>query len=207
MVSDARVKIVIFAVVMTLMLLAGCATLRNGDDGFVRDAQPPLPLETADLKPGLAVLFFDKTFVRHLDSLPKGERARERGRPGAPIPYLNFQFGRGMIFDSGTNRGLGMEISGYIRLDQPGTYAFQANSNDGFRLFIDGQQLIDDPNWHSDRLSPVARIAVSNPGWYSLRIRYFQRKGTATIQLYWQPPGKEALTIIPPKALAHQQPY
>ena len=207
MVIDARVRAVMLSLWVPVILLTGCATLMNGDDGFVRASQPVLPLETSSLEPGLAVLYFDKTFVRHLDSLPKGERARERGRPGAPIAYLNHQFGRGMIFDSGTNRGLGMEISGYIRLEQTGTYAFQANTNDGFRLYINGQQLIDDPGWHADRLSPIARMTISEPGWYSLRIRYFQRKGTATIQLYWQPPGETALAIVPSKALAHQQPY
>ena len=164
-------------------------------------------MDTPSLKAGLAVLYFDKIFVRHLDALPQGERAQERGRPGPPIPYLNHQFGRSEIFDSGTNRGLGMEISGYIRLDRPGTYGFQANSNDGFRLYIDGHLLIDDPNWHSDRLSPEAQLPVTAPGWYSLRARYFQRKGTATIQLYWRPPGEDAFSIVPAKVLAHQQPY
>ena len=205
MLVDARLKSVGIAIVLVFTLLAGCATSPN--EGFVRPSQLSLPLDTSALEPGLAVLYFDKIFVRHLDMLPKGENAQERGRPGAPIPYLNHQFGRSQIFDSGTNRGLGMEISGYIRLDRPGTYGFQANSNDGFRLYIDGHLLIDDPNWHSDRLSPEAQLPVTEPGWYSLRARYFQRKGTATIQLYWRPPGENAFSIVPAKVLAHQEPY
>lgn len=205
MLADVRLKTLGIATILVFTLLAGCATSPN--EGFVRPSQLALPLDTSTLEPGLAVLYFDKIFVRHLDMLPKGEYAQERGRPGAPIPYLNHQFGRSQIFDSGTNRGLGMEISGYIRLDRPGTYGFQANSNDGFRLYIDGQLLIDDPNWHSDRLSPEAQMPVTEPGWYSLRARYFQRKGTATIQLYWRPPGEDAFSIVPAKVLAHQQPY
>ncbi len=207
MLSDVRLKYLNIAILLVFTLMAGCATAPKGSDGFVRPAQAMLPLDTTTLEPGLAVLYFDKIFVRHLDALPQGDDAQERGRPGAPIPYLNHQFGRSPIFDSGTNRGLGMEISGYIRLDRPGTYGFQANSNDGFRLYIDGHLLVDDPNWHADQLSPEARLPITTPGWYSLRARYFQRKGTATIQLYWQPPGEEGFSIVPAKVLAHQQPY
>jgi len=205
MMLDVHRKYVGIPLLIVFALLAGCATAPN--EGFVRPSQLSLPLDTSSLEPGLAVLYFDKIFVRHLDMLPKGENAQERGRPGAPIPYLNHQFGRSQIFDSGTNRGLGMEISGYIRFDRPGTYGFQANSNDGFRLYIDGHLLIDDPNWHSDRLSPETQLPVTEPGWYSLRARYFQRKGTAAIHLYWRPPGEEKFSIVPAKVLAHQQPY
>jgi hypothetical protein len=202
-----RVKPAIIPLMLMLILLAGCATSPDGADGFVRPPQAYLPLNTEGLEPGLAVLYLKHNFVRSLDLLPQGEKAREKGQPGPPIPYLNHQFGRSPIFDSGTNRGIGMEISGFIRLEQPGTYGFQANSNDGFRLYIDGQLLVDDPDWHSDRLSPEARLSITEPGWYSLRCRYFQRKGTATIQLYWQPPGDNRFTIVPAKVLAHQQSY
>ena len=203
--SDVQYKLFAIALLVVFTLLTGCAS--SPHQGFVRPSQESLPLDTPDLKPGLAVLYFDKIFIRHLDTLPEGERAKKRGRPGNPIPYLNHQFGRSEIFDSGTNRGLGMEISGFIRFDTPGTYGFQANSNDGFRLYIDGQLLVDDPNWHSDRLSPVGHLDIAQPGWYSLRARYFQRKGTAAIHLYWQPPGEDKLSIVPAKVLAHQEPY
>jgi len=206
-----RVKPAIIPLALMVILLAGCATSPNGADGFVRPPQAYLPLNIEGLEAGLAVLYFDQNFVRckssHLDDLPQGDNAKERGRPGAPIPYLNHQFGRSEIFDSGTNRLLGMEISGYIRFDRPGTYGFQANSNDGFRLYIDGHLLIDDPAWHSDRLSPEAQLPITEPGWYSLRARYYQCKGTAAIHLYWRPPGAEKFSIVPAKVLAHQQSY
>lgn len=195
------------ALVVLFILLTGCATVPDGANGFTAAPRQPLPLAAEDLQPGLAVLYFKHSFVRHLDRLPGGDTARERGWSGAPIPNLNHQFGRGNIFDSGTNRGIALELSGYIRLEQPGTYGFQANSNDGFRLFIDGRRRIDDPFWHSDRLSPQAQVVITEPGWYSLRMRYFQRKGTATLQLYWRPPGEQTFAIVPARVLAHDQSY
>jgi len=187
-------------------VLGGCASSPQGADGFVYAAQPVLPLGTDALEPGLAVLYFKHAFVRSLDALPQGEEARQKAWPGPPVPYLNHQFGREEVFASGTNRGIAMEFWGYIRLEHTGPYRFQINSNDGVRLYVGDQLLVDDPEGHSDRLSPEAPLTVSTPGWHNLRLRYFQRKGTATLQLYWKPPGADHFTIVPAKVLAHRQP-
>jgi len=197
----------VLAVVALWVALGGCASTPQGQDGFVHAAQPVLALETNDLRPGLAVLYFKHGFVRSLDALPQGEDARNQGWPGPPVPYLNHQFGRGEILASGTNRGIAMEFSGYIRLEEAGLYRFQINSNDGVRLYVDDHVLIDDPEWHSDRLSPEALLTVTTPGWHSLRLRYFQRKGTAALQLYWKHPGANRFSIVPARVLAHRQPY
>lgn len=197
---------VVFLVTLSALHLAlmGCATTPESPPGLTIAPQPALPLTEDTLQPGLTLFYFEHPFVRHIDDLPPMATVRGKGRSGPPIPYLNHQFGRGEIFDSGTNRGIAMEIEGLIRLDRPGTYGFQANTNDGFRLYIDGRLLIDDPAWHSDRLSPAATVVVSDPGWYSLRALYFQRKGTATLQLYWKPPGDTTFSIVPARVLAHR---
>ena len=198
-------SLVLIAAVALLGLLGGCASSPPGADGFAFSAQPPLPLDTDRLESGLAVLYFKHHFVRSLDALPDGAESRGRGWTGAPIPNLNHQFGRGEVFGSGTNRGIALELDGYIRLARSGTYRFKANSNDGIRMYIGSQRLIDDPDWHSDRMSPEASFAVRQPGWYSLRLRYFQRKGTASLQLYWSPPGQDQFSIVPAEVLAHQR--
>lgn len=189
---------------LILILGAGCAVTPTGPAAFTVTPEPSLPLTARGLQPGLAVHYFEHKFVRHLDDLPSAEVVQEKGWSGPAVPYLNHQFGRGEVFDSGTNRGIAMELNGFIRLDRAGTYGFQANTNDGFRLFIDGQLLIEDPSWHSDRLSPEALVVVTDPGWYAVHIRYFQRKGTSTLQLYWKPPQEASFSIVPARVLAHR---
>jgi hypothetical protein len=164
----------------------------------------PLPLETR-LEPGLAVRYWD-VFVRHVDELPREETLLVKSRGGPPLRFIDHQFGRGEVFDSGTNRGIGLEITGFIRLDRTGTYRFQTLSNDGVRVYLDGRTLIDDPAQHSDQLSPEARLEVVRPAWYPLGLRYFQRKGTAALVLYWQPPGAAGLQPVPPEAFGHRPP-
>jgi hypothetical protein len=192
---------------ITVLLLAACASVQDG--GFTRPASPALPVASDDLQPGLAVLYFPKHFVRHIDALPQGEAARTKGIPGPPVTNLNRRFGRGQVFKSGTNRGVGVEMNGWILLEQPGRYQFKVNSNDGFRMFIDGRLLLEDPAWHStgDRTTPAASFEVREPAWYSLRLRYFQRKGTATFQFSWKPPGEADFSPVPGRVLAHRTPY
>jgi hypothetical protein len=194
-------------IMIMVLLLAACASVQDG--GFVRPASPALPVAAANLQPGLAVLYFPNHFVRHIDGLPQGEAARAKGVPGPPVSNLNRRFGRGQVFQSGTNRGVGVEMGGWMLLAKPGRYQFKVTSNDGFRLFMDGRLLLEDPAWHSagDRTTPAAEFEVREPGWYSLRIRYFQRKGTAAFQFFWQPPEEAEFSPVPGQVLAHRTPY
>jgi hypothetical protein len=201
--------------VVLIMALAACVSYADDQgvksDGFASPASIALPLASEGLKPGLAVLYFKNTSIRHIDALPKGERSRKIGRPGPPITNLNRRFGRGEVFKSGSNRLVGLEMSGFIRLEKPGQYTFQVYSNDGFRLYLDGALLVEDPAWHQksykNRLKTSKPFHVSDPGWYSLRIRYFQRKGTAAFQFYWQPPGEAEFQPVPSPVLAHRESY
>ncbi|MDJ0874026.1 MAG: PA14 domain-containing protein [Desulfobacterales bacterium] len=205
--STKRLQTAAIILLLSATLLAGCASVRDG--GFARPAAAPMPEMADEMKPGLAVLYFPKRFVRHVDILPQGEEALAKGVAGPPVTNLNRRFGRGEVFKSGTNRGIGMEMSGFILLDKPGRYQFQVNSNDGFRLSLDGRVLLEDPAWHpsGDQLTPPAEFVVQTPAWYSLRIRYFQRKGTAAFQFYWQPPGASEFSPVPGRVLAHLAPY
>ena len=96
-----------------------------------------------------------------------------------------------------------MRMKGYLNLTEPGIYEFQALSNDGVILKMSGQTVLSDPAQHSDNLSNIGKVTVTTPGWYPITVEYFQRKGTATIKLYWRKPGEEKLKIVPAVAFAH----
>jgi hypothetical protein len=155
--------------------------------------------------PGLAVVYFRGFFSRHLDALPQGEFARQVGRPGKPISYIDHDFGKGEVFDSGEKRGVGLRMTGLIRFDRAGSFTFRAMANDGIRVTIGDRRIIDDPEWHryGDRYTVPAVVEVSRPGWYSIEVEYFQRKGTGVIRLHWQPPGAAAFDRVPAEVLAH----
>lgn len=65
--------------------------------------------------------------------------------------------------------------------------------------------VLEDPDVHGDRYSKIAKVTVERPGWYALYVLYFERKGTATLELYWKQPGDEAgaMAFVPAEAFAH----
>jgi hypothetical protein len=181
-------------IAMLLVLLGGC----TGSQPFLDDANIQ-----DRLVPGLRVLFFNGMY-RNVRQIPDGDRAiLEKGRPGAPILMIDNQFGENEVYDSGRSRGVGVQMKGYLLLNQKGRYEFQALSNDGVEIIIDGDSILIDPDVHSDRLSKVGTLFVQETGWHSLMVKYFQRKGSAALRLFWKTPGKDAFEVIPSRAYGH----
>lgn len=63
----------------------------------------------------------------------------------------------------------------------------------------------EDSDVHGDRLSPKGSVTATEPGWHALRVLYFERRNTATLQLFWTPPGRSTPEIVPAAALAHRR--
>ena len=167
--------------------------------------QPALYRESISdrLLPGRRAFYFDGKY-RTVGQVPKVDStAGEKGRPSSIISMINHQFGESEVFDSGRNREVGVQITGFILLDQKGSYEFQALSNDGVEVFIDGNRILIDQDVHSDRLSEIGRLSVPRAGWHSLTVKYFQRKGTAALKLFWKTPGMDAFDVIPAVAYGH----
>ena len=183
------------------VLLAGLApALITG--ATAAEPASPQPDESA-LKPGLAVQYYYH-FFRHVDEIVEWKDYRD-GKPGEPITEINYNVGQGAVLTSSEDDGVGAEITGLIKLDKAGTYAFAFQSNDGVRLTIGGVQVVEDPDVHADRFSEIGSLEISEPGWYPINILYFERKNTSTLQFYWQPPDSSGGTmpIVPGEVLAH----
>jgi hypothetical protein len=162
----------------------------------------PQPAEGA-LQTGLAVVYFYDYFARHLNPLSQGKLDPATGQPGQPIPYLNHQFEREVVFDSGTNRGVAMRMQGLLYLPDTGEYTFRALSNDGLRIYLSDQMIINDPTQHSDRYAVPAVVDIRKKGWYPLMVEYFQRKGTAAVKFFWRKPGAADFAAVPAQSYAH----
>jgi len=159
--------------------------------------------EPVQSQPGLSVVYIFKKY-RNVDQVPRGAEALRMGRRGKPITILNHHSGKKeSVFDSGRSQGVGMIMEGFLNLEKPGTYRWQAMANDGIRLFIDNKMIFEDPKVHSDRLTPIGTFQVDKSGRYPVEIIYFQRKGTAALKLYWQPPGEKEFRLVPAEVYLH----
>jgi hypothetical protein len=194
--------------VISVLLFATYAAGADGAEPIVFqpiDVSGINPEEVAegDLKPGLTSWYYLDFFERDLRELPKNDRSEYPSFSGKPVLQLNYQFDKQNILDSGTNRGVGIRMKGYIHFPEVGHYDMQALSNDGFILYLSNKLAINDPEQHSDRLSNIAYVAIKSPGWYQIVIEYFQRKGTAALKLMWKTPGSTDFVPLPQSAYAH----
>ena len=184
-----------------LLVLSGCAapmqeTQQSSGDAIVKG-------EASQLQPGLSVVYIFQKY-RNVDQVPTGKAALRMGRRGEPVTMLNHQSGKKeFVFASGRSQGVGMVMDGFLNLDKAGTYRWQALANDGIRMFINNTMIFEDPEVHPDRLTPAGTLQVAKGGHYPVQIIYFQRKGTAALKLYWQPPGAEQFSLVPAEVYWH----
>lgn len=78
---------------------------------------------------------------------------------------------------------------GFVQATQGGTYTFTTTSDDGVRLWIDGQQVINDWSVHAAQANNATVTFAANSR-HRLRMEYFQGGGQAVARLEWQLPTK-----------------
>ena len=89
--------------------------------------------------------------------------------------------------------------TGHVRIATAGTWTFGTISNDGVRLWIDGELVIDEWTNHINQ-ADFAPITFDEPGWFSVRLEHYNGGGNATMQLVYTGPGQN-WTVIPSEAL------
>ncbi|MBM3555609.1 MAG: hypothetical protein FJX47_08655 [Alphaproteobacteria bacterium] len=159
--------------------------------------------QASELVAGLSTQYWYYDFRNLRDLLDLS--SRRQGNPGDAIAQVNGVFGEGQVLTSGVSDFVGARIEGFINLAEPGRYTFTANSNDGVRVDIAGLKITEDPLPHPDRFSPPGFIDVVTPGWHPIRVYYYERRGSATLQLYWTRPGQSTPEIVPAASLGRKR--
>jgi hypothetical protein len=90
--------------------------------------------------------------------------------------------------------------TGKIRVPKDGKYTFFLTSDDGSRLFIDRQQVVDNGGLHSEE-EKSGEVELK-PGDHDLKIEFFQNEGEAVCKFSWQAPDKDK-EIVPASVLSH----
>jgi len=188
------------------LLLAASIALSLTTCAIAADnAAAPAPLQpqpaAAALQLGLQLLYFEGDF-KHVDNMPKTSDDLAKGRRGAPVANLASSSEDGKMWGIASGAFYGAHLSGLIKLEA-GEYAFLANSNDGVRILLDRAVVVDDPDVHADHLSAPVKVAIGKSGWYPITVQYFQRRGAARLEFFWQSPNAGAPVIVPASALAH----
>lgn len=170
--------------------------------GLSLPALAQIKADDSGLKPGLkpAYYFAELRNLRDADGWMKSGKARS----GPPVLALDYANVGGSVLTTKPTDFVLADMVGYLKFDQPGTYIFKVLSNDGVAIWLDGEEIFRDADVHADRESSPFEVKVAQAGWHPLRVLYFERKGTSSLRVWWQPPGVSGLSVIPASHYAHE---
>jgi hypothetical protein len=204
-------RLLLMALIVSSLIVIGCVQTSKGPSpenqppASFTDLKPitPQPPESS-IRPGVNVWYFPDFKFQHIGEMPKGEPPFSWGFAGKPILIIDRKFApQENVFDSGFHKEVALQMDGMIKLPKAGEYWIEAYANDGIRVYIDNQRVVNDPYWHSDEFSPKTKMEISAPGWYLFKLQYFQRLGTATLRLLWKKPGDADFSAIPADSYGH----
>ncbi len=106
----------------------------------------------------------------------------------------------GSVFDFSLNKissdqdkfALGYE--GKILITKAGSYDFYIQSNDGTRLYLDNQMVVDNDGAHSADSEKSGKISLTK-GMHDVKLQYFQAGGGMFLEVKYSGPGIERQTI------------
>ena len=82
----------------------------------------------------------------------------------------------------------GFMFEGYIQISTAGTYTFYTQSDDGSKLYINGQQIVNNDGLHA--LTEKSGSVYLQTGKHPIRVTYFERWGSyETLNVSYQGPG------------------
>ncbi len=145
--------------------------------------------EVKNLEPGLSYKYFEGNW----QSLPNFESL-------SPLKtsYINsFAFPSGIPDDN-----FGLDYAGFIKIPSNGWYDFYLASDDGSRLMIDDQVVVNNDGQHAS-IEKQGTVFL-NQGTHKIRVIYFQAGGQKNLSIYFQGAGMNKQEI-PENMLFHQE--
>ena len=105
------------------------------------------------------------------------------------------------IFDVGARRRdsrFALDFSGYVAAPADGVYTFHLASDDGSRLYIGSELVVDHDGLHA--ANEKSGQVILKAGRHPIRVTYFQAGGALGLEVGYEGPGLSRQPI-PPSAL------
>lgn len=109
---------------------------------------------------------------------------------------INFNWGTGS-----PGAGIGVDRfsvrwSGQVEAPLTGSYQFQTLSDDGIRVSVNGQQIINNWTDHGPTTNTSAAVTLTANTKYNLTVEFYENGGGAVASLSWKAPGSAAFAIV-----------
>ncbi|RMG82052.1 MAG: DUF1080 domain-containing protein [Bacteroidetes bacterium] len=117
----------------------------------------------------------------------------------AVIPSINLQAGD--LKDLPDNSAI--YISGYLKIPASSNYVFRLISDDGSKLWIDDQLVIDLDGEHG--ADPRDGEMALAEGYHPFKIEYFQSLGGKMLEFRWRPYSATEFSLVPATVIVHNK--
>lgn len=140
-----------------------------------------LPCDPGSLEGWVVTGFEGSRFEKrvYVDAWPAIDRNFKGGAPDPRLPGENFSY----------------RFDGHLEAATAGVYTFELSSDDGSRLYVDGELAIN--HWGHHGMSPRSAALTLAPGPHELRVDYYEEDGWAGVRLRYAPPGGSLTERIP----------
>jgi MSHA biogenesis protein MshQ len=115
---------------------------------------------------------------------------------------VNFDWGTGRPSTAVPVDGFSARWSGFLVAPATGSYVLQTVSDDGVRLVLNGQTLIDQWNDHSPTTHTANSVNLVAGQRVPIRLDFYENGGGATVRLQWRTPGQASFVAVPRDRLA-----
>lgn len=101
------------------------------------------------------------------------------GAPGAGVPKDNFS----------------ARWTGQVEAPVSGSYTFYTVSDQGIRVWVNNQLLVDDWKAHTSRERAGTPISLTGGQRYSIKVEFYEKTKAAVARLLWSYPGQSKVTV------------
>jgi cytochrome c len=172
------------------------AAIQTDEGVDLAAALPAAQVDDADFLPGAVVRAYSiSSQMRSLNDIPFGRDFLFEGI----IPHIEFyasDFGK-------LEEKFALEVKGYLRIPKTNNYTFRLTSDDGSRMFIDDQLVIDNDGEHGD-ISVDGELVLAE-GYHPVRVLFFQGLGGRTFRLNWRSFDTKTFEVVPSSVLMHRR--
>lgn len=177
------------------------AVVEGSDGGLLKSIAPVsfevVGSETALMPPmvetGFRVEFFEEdSRLRRLEDVDFDASPAATGVYGA----IDFAKSRDSFWEDGAKDQFAVRATGDIEITEGGLYDFRLASDDGAKLFINGEEVVDNDGLHGFR-NRDGDIALE-PGVHEVEILYFENTGHAGLRFEYSGPDTGGdMSIVP----------
>lgn len=123
----------------------------------------------------------------------KGYYFNNKDLSGSPVgsrvdSKVDFNFQNGTGFSATGTSNYSVRWTGELRPAETAKYTFHLGGDDGFRLYIDDQLVINDWNPGQTRYKTYSATLSAGTN-YQIKVEYFQEGGGALVDFYWSKDG------------------